>query len=493
MKVCLIYPPHPGVAHHERTNVENAEWGVFPPLNLSVVASIVRNAGHAVTLIDANALRLSTQETLLRLKEFNPNFLGFMLTSYMFQRTFDWIKYFKEQTSLPVAVGGINLTIFPKETLSHKEIDYGIIGPAIKSLPELLDAVENGKSIDHIKGLAFRQNGNLIINPAENMPRHQDELPFAARDLLPNHLYHSFLSQGKNFTIMVTSMGCPFNCVFCDEGGEKYYGRSPKNVVDEMEECVTRYNVKEIDIFDREFTIKKQRVLDICDEIIRRNLKVKWSCRARVTSVNEKMLAKMKKAGCKMIMYGIESGDPDILKSLNKGIDLDRIRQTVRWTQKYNIRVFGFFIIGSPGETWETALRTIRFARELNIDYAQFTRMTAKPKTPLSQMLVKEMGFDFWPDLILGKVKEQRLPMPWTELSQQEIDQLIKKAYLSVHLRPRCIFKTLINVRSFGELMRYFKVAVQMIVQRGTAQKQVHSLPLGGSKKVRVFLKEALN
>ena len=465
MRVSLIFAPFGHVKHLEKTETENEEFGAFPPLNLSYVASITRQAGHKVKLIDAHALKLSKKQVLAKISKFRPDILGFMLTSYMFQRTFDWIRYFKRKTGLPVAVGGINLRLFPEETMSHPEIDFAILGSARAAFPSLLHALENVEPVDKIKGIAFRRKGNVVFNPPDDLTEDLDLLPFPARDLLPNHKYYSYISQRKNFSVVNTSFGCPYNCVFCDERASPYRPRDPKKVVDEVEVCVKKYKVREIDFFDRNFTTSKKRVINICDELIKRKVKIEWSCRSRVDNVDSEMLSKMKRAGCKMILYGIESGDPKILKNMKKQISLDRVRQTVKLTQKHGIRVFGFFMIGAPGETKETAMRTINFAKSLDLDFVQFTRTSAKPLTELHKMITEKTGRDFWRDFVRGKTIEQKLPMPGTDLSQKEIHKLIRSAYLSFYLRPKIIIRAFFNLKSFDELWRYTRSTLKLVVR----------------------------
>jgi radical SAM superfamily enzyme YgiQ (UPF0313 family) len=262
---------------------------------------------------------------------------------------------------------------------------------------------------------------------------------------------------------MVTSKGCPMGCLFCEAGRTPYNPRSSEIVLKEIEECYHKFGIREIDIFDYEFLIDRKRAMEIMKGLQRLKLDLIWACRARIDSVDEDLLREMKSAGCNRIYFGIESGVQEILDRVNKGITLDQIRETIRYTKKMGIRALGFFLIGSPGETRETVKETLKFAKELDLDYVQFSKTTAKPLTPLWRQLVKETGKDYWRDYILGLTEEKVLPRPWTELSNDEIDRLTKMAYISYHRRPSFLLRSTLKVRSFEEFKRKFLAFIEML------------------------------
>lgn len=464
MKVGLIFCPFKHKKFEEDLKVVSDEFGVYPPLGLAYAASILREQNHEVTLIDAHALKLSKEETLERVKEFKPGMLGFLLTTYMFQDTLSWIRYFKKETKLPVVVGNINVELYPEETLSYEEIDYGIIGPAQESLPALLKCLEEGKSIEKIKGLAFRKNMEVIINPPEAKVEDFRTLPYPARDLLPNERYFQFISKRKNFTLIVTSKGCPYKCNFCAVNKIPYTERDIDDVMKEIEECYYRYNVREIDFFEPTFTCNRKRVIKICNELIRRKLDLHWSCRARVDHVDERLLKKMKLAGCKRIYYGIESGSEEVLKKEMKNITLEQIKHAIRITKKQGIKTLGFLMVGQPGETKEDLEKTIKLVKELKLDYIQVGRTIAKPGTDLHIASVQQTGYDYWKEYVLGNVEEKRSPSPWSLVSEQDKFNAAKKMYAIQYLRPGYIIKTLLQIKSIDELKRYIKAGLNFIL-----------------------------
>jgi len=466
MRIAIIYPPFGNIENQPNIKAVADNYGLFPPLSLAYVAGILQHAGHKVKLIDANALRLSKLEVLKKIRNFNPDLLAFTVTTYLFYPVLKWISYLKENTGLKVLIGGVHMGIYPRETLSHKEIDYGVIGEAENTLPELIKALETKKPLKNMRGICYKDGNKVIITKPRALIKNLDNIPFPLRDQLPNEKYCSFVSEKKNFATMITARGCPFKCIYCEQGNTPYRMRSAENVADEMEECYNNYKIKEIDFFDPEFTISKKHVIDICKEIRNRGISIAWSCRSRVDTVDNEMLMEMSKAGCYRIYYGIESGVPSILKTLKKGTNLEIIRKNIALTKKNNIMTFGYFMIGSPGETKKTIKRTVKFAKELNLDYAQFSKVSTLPGTELYEMLKPQLGYDYWQKLILDEKNRIILPRYGCSLSEEEIEEEVKKAYIGFYFRLSYLIKKILRTKSFDELRRDFKAALSMVFSK---------------------------
>ncbi len=468
MKVGLVFNPFSYKLHEENIRIVQKYFGLFPPLSLAWVAAIAERAGHEACIIDARTLGLDMRQTRDILKDFKPDILGFMMTTYMFRETLEWARYLKSELRVPVVIGGYNLRVYPKESLMNDVVDYGCHKQALYMFPALLEQLGGGMKFDEVPGLVYKKNSDIIVNPPHPDEENFDEYPNPARHLLPNELYAEFPTERRNFTVMVTSLGCPKECIFCEAGRTKYAPRSAKTVVNEIEECVTKYGVREIDIFDYEFPILRKRAEDICDGIIERNLDVIWACRARIDSVDETLLKKMHKAGCRRIYYGIESGDQAVLDRLNKGITTAKVKETIQATRETGIKSLGFFLIGVPGETQTSARKMVAFASGLGLHYAQFSKLTAKPCTGMWSDLVRDTGADYWKDYITGKCEEQQRPRPWTELSNDEIDHLTKWAYLRFYTKPALLLRAVCAVASLTEFKRKFNALVDMIFDQET-------------------------
>lgn len=469
MRVALVFPPYAHKIFSENLSTVDEEFCLAPPIILAYVAAILEKHGHKVKLVDARSLNLSKEETLQRIKDFRPDILGFRAETYHFHDALEWIGYLKSNLGVPVLSGGVNLSLYSKETMFHKEIDFGIIGEAVETLPVFLSALENEESLKDIPGIAYKTGDEtVVINPPSEQQIDFNSYPFPARHLLPNDKYYSFISQKKNFTIMLASMGCPFKCSFCAIPSA-YKARTPKNVVDEMEVCYKDFNVREIDFFDAVFFLHKPRALEIFREIKRRGLRIEWSCRTRVDVVDEEILRDAARAGCRQIYYGIESVEPKILKSINKDISSEQARQAIRWSKRYGIRTMGFFMVGNPGDTVETVRSSIEFAKRLGLDFIQVCRTIPKPGSELDKTMIEETGRDYWREHIQGKKIRERLPAPWSRLTELEKESLTKEFYLQFYMRPRVVWSRVSQLKSLKELGRYIRVGWRMFLQKSEA------------------------
>ncbi len=466
MRLAFIYPKFGFVENQPNIKEVADYYGVFPPLTLLYVASIAKHHGHETKLIEGNAFNLNKEQLLKEINKFKPDMLFFTITTYMFHDTIDWIKYLRKETSLPIAVGGLHLSHFPKETLNHKEIDYGFIGEVDQSLPMFLDTLEKNQNLENVPGIIFRKAGKVVMTQKPEATLNVDTLPFPDRSMIPNEKYYSFISKKKNYTAIITSFGCPYSCIFCEQHKPVYRHRSAENVADEIEECVKKYKVKEIEVFDPVFTLKRKRVIELCKEIIKRKLKVDLVVRTRPDLVDKELLRWMAKAGVKRIYYGIESGSEKILKNIKKHTNKEVIRKAIKETKKAGIAAFGYFIIGCPGETEKTIKETIHFAKSLDLNYAQFSKLSTLPGTELYELLKKELGKDYWKEYILDRSKATVLPRYGCKLSEEEIQDWVKKAYRSFYFRPSQVFKTLRNTKSLSEFKRYIKAGLNMIFSR---------------------------
>ena len=464
LRIGLIFPPYKEYSDTVSLPENKEHLGSIPPLSLTYVAALLEETGCTVKLIDASALSLTKEDVVHELKDFHPDFLGFTSSTIDFHCTLSWINYVKEKVNVPIIIGGIHLSVYPRETMTHENIDYAVIGEAEETLPELLECLFQGKAFSTIKGIAYRKDGDIIITPPREPIKDLDIYPFPARHLLPNDRYYSFISKEKRFTAMLTSRGCPFHCTFCDNQTIPYRTRSAHSVVDEMEECHTKYGIDEIDIFDALFSVDATRVTEICKEIKRRDLKLKWSFRTRVDLITEKTLDDLKHAGCIRIYYGIESGDEGILKNINKHIDLQRVKDVVMLTKKKGIDILGYFMIGNVGETPETIKRTLMLMRALPFDYVQISPVFAPPNTALYEMIKKHTGRDYWREYTLDPTVEEPFPRFGTELSEEQINKYIYTCYLKFYLRLSYIIKFAMKIKSINEFVRSYHALKDIII-----------------------------
>jgi anaerobic magnesium-protoporphyrin IX monomethyl ester cyclase len=436
------------------------------------VAAIAERAGHQCIIIDARTLCLSKEETVEILKIFRPDIVGFRVTTYMFPDMLEWANHIKGALNVPIIVGGYNLRVYPKESLVHDTIDFGCVNSALYTVPKLLEVMENGKgNFEDVPGLVFKKNDQIIQTPNADPPERFTDYPMAARHLVPNELFAEFPTTRRNFSLMVTSKGCPMRCTFCEAGRTMYDPRTPEQVVDEMESCYRDHNIREIDIFDYEFPMVRKRTMAICKEIQARKLDISWACRSRVDTVDKELLTEMKNAGCHRIYFGIESVHQEVLDRVEKGITTEQVRQTIKWCKELEIMALGFFIIGNPGETERMIYQTVDFAKTLDLDYVQFSKLLAKPGTSMWRDMVHDRGYDYWQEWVLGNETDRPLERPWTELSNEDIDRIARKCYLRYAMRPGYLLRQTLKCRSFFEWKRKAKALFDMMFHQENFSK----------------------
>jgi anaerobic magnesium-protoporphyrin IX monomethyl ester cyclase len=453
MKVALIRYHDKGSLNSRLPVSLNMVRGELPPLGISYIASVLEEAGHIVKILDISALNLTVDEFCQEINNFEPELVGVTTTTSTLFGALEAAKIAKEAGAITV-LGGPQLSVYPKETLSYSYVDYGINGEGEFVMLELINALEKKMPPDNIKGLIYKNNDEVYVNePA--IIEDIDSLPFPAYHLLPMKRYDSIIGLYPTST-MISTRGCPYKCHFCSKQPSdiKFRFRSPKNVVNEMEYLVEKFKIREIMFYDDVMTSCRSHVVGICEEILYRNLKIKWETPARVDNVDNGLLELMHRAGCIRLRYGVESGDEDILKLMDKKIELKEVRRVFKLTKKTGIETFAYFMIGYAHETEVTIRKTIGFALELNPDIVMFTAVTPYPQTPLYKLAMQEglIKNDYWREFTLGNIKAQRIPyfLP-------DIERWIKKAYSSFYFRPKYVIKKLNQIRSLYDFIKCLK------------------------------------
>lgn len=471
MKVLFINPPSKNEIISCNPKIIKEERGCEPPLGILYLAAYLENhSQHKISVIDAQVEKLSYQELKQRIEKISPDIIGITAMTFTLIDVIKTVALVKEiNPRVKVILGGPHAHIYPKETLQLDGVDFVVMGEGEKALLELINNIDQPNQLKDINNLAYKSNDQIVINKITEYNKNLNELPFPARHLVPYKKYRSILSGDNAITTMFTSRGCPYRCAFCDRPnmGKIFRSRSAENVVNEMEKCL-EMGIDEIFIYDDTFTVDKQRVINICDEIIKRNLKFTWDARARVDTVNEEVLRKLKQAGCVRIHYGVESGAEKILKVLNKGINLDQVVKVFNLTKKIGISTFAYFMVGCPTETKEDILKTIKFAKNLNTDYVQITLFTPFPATKiyndaLEQGIIKN---DYWLEFAKNPSPDFKTPYWDQELSQEELFNLINLAYRQFYLRPSFIIKSILDLKSINDFKKKAKAGFKIVFMR---------------------------
>ncbi len=453
MKIMLINPPALGSRPDDIT---------APPLGLAYLAAVLLEAGHEVELIDAFALGMGFNKLERKLEESRPDLVGVGGMTPIIDSAFQTLSLARKYTDYLV-LGGAHASAIGSDVFEEApDLDALLIGEAEHSFAKLVECLESkGKDADlNIPGVLIPGRDATERPLIEDL----DALPIPARQLLPNKRYRHPILSGGPVATMITARGCPFQCIFCDKSvsGNRFRARSADSVLDEMQNIVLQTGISRIIIYDDLFTLDKQRVVEICQGILERDLKIRWKCEGRVGRVDPQTLVMMKRAGCEVIAYGVESGNPRALEYLRKGVTLDQIQDTFAITRAAGIKTLGYFILGIPVESFEDELETIKFARKLKADYAQFGVLSPFAGTELYQE-AQAKGW-YREGRARGPAEQgTRRPMLITEeWTEDRIDRILSRAHRDFYYRPAYILRRLRSLASMDEFRANVLAALKL-------------------------------
>jgi anaerobic magnesium-protoporphyrin IX monomethyl ester cyclase len=380
---------------------------------------------------------MKKEEVVEKAKNLNPRVVGVYSILSMKNSAIWFAKQLSHCSDLMIA-GGPLPTTSPEIFLD--DFDIAVIGEGEETVLNILKSLDNKNSLFKVDGIAYRKNekGPMVLTNPRKFRENLDSLPFPARDLFDHEAYQKYFRKHHSYTItsMITSRGCPFDCDFCSRPvfGKSYRCRSPANIADEIESIIP-YNYDRIWISDDIFPINQKTGISTCDEIIDRKIDIDWECLCRADIMNREIAAKMKRAGCYRVFFGLESGNNGILKVMKKRLSVEQAERAVRTIKSAGIKVGAFFIIGYPGETDETMLDTIKFASSLPLDYLSFTVPYPIPGTGLFKKLKGEMTNDEWKKPRYDPVKHVLLYE--SEFSMGKLKFGIMKATIQHNLRKQ--------------------------------------------------------
>jgi anaerobic magnesium-protoporphyrin IX monomethyl ester cyclase len=385
-KVTLVYP-------YFRPFHDDSPFR-FPPLGLGYIAAYLKKHGVSVDLVDCTFLK--QEEALERVRQNSPEMIGIYSMYSMRDVAIRIAGALRGSCDLLVA-GGPLPTVSPKDFLRY--FDVVALGEGEETALQLAQDDSGIHGLANIEGIAYKLNGKIKFTKPRGFIKNLDTMPFPARELFDNEAYKNYYSKRFGYTItsLMTSRGCPFVCEFCSRPifGTTFRSRSAKNIVDEIE-TVLRLGYHRIWFADDCFTLNRKRLLNVCDEMIQRGLKVEWECLSRVDTVDKETMRKMKQAGCVRLFFGIESGNDRILSLMKKYATISRAKEAVGIAKQSGVQVGAFFIVGYPGEQDTTILDTIRFASALPLDYLSFTMPYPIPGTDLYDRIKGRLMSSEW-------------------------------------------------------------------------------------------------
>jgi anaerobic magnesium-protoporphyrin IX monomethyl ester cyclase len=472
MKILMLNPPFlPKYSRSSRSPAVTKSGTIYYPLWLSYATGVLEKADHEVLLIDAPAEKAELEDIKERIMSFQPDIAVFDTSTPSILSDISMLEKVKEwyQGRLLTVLVGTHPSALPEETLNlsphidviaRKEYDY--------TLREIADKRAKGNTdITTVQGISYR-NGNIIIHN-EDRPyiTDMDEIPFVS-SVYKKHLNinNYFYAHVRNPTIsFFGGRGCPNKCFYCVYPqvmfGNSYRHRSPENIIAELEYIQMELpEVKEILIDDDNFTADQEHVLALCDLIIKKKLKVSWTVEARVNLRLDVMKA-MRKAGCRMLVAGFESGDQQILNNINKGATIEQAEQFALNAKKVGLRIHGCFMVGNKGETRETMNKTLQFALKLNPDTAQFFPLMVYPGTRAylwaqDNSFIRAESYRDW----LSKEGLHNCVLNTPSLTAQELVSFCDDARRKFYLRPQYIARKAIDViMNPSEIRRTVKAA----------------------------------
>ncbi len=473
--VLLAYPPYRGDAKS-------------PPLGLAYISAVLEQAGFAVEIYDMNVLNVTVSQFLNHARRTRPRLVGISFMTPQVRIAEAIARGIKNiDRAISVVVGGPHVSAIHEEVLQEQAIDFAVIGEGEITMRELADTVLCGvKVLREINGLAFRQNDAVIVNPHRPPIADLDSLPLPAWHLLPVERYSVRGFGGdinKPTFAILSSRGCPNQCIFCDSHtvfGRQFRGRSARHIFSEIVFLNEKYGAKQFDFVDDTITIDKKRLTELCKLILSSRLGICWMCNARVNTVDYELLKTMKEAGCVRVDFGVESGDPEVLRIMKKRITLEQIRNAHRWAKQVGLTTLSFFMVGNPGETWKSVNRTVKLAQEIKSDIPCIGIATPYPGSELYQ-IANQHGWildhdwsrytpsayqdkEFQPVMCTGTMTREEILKAYYFVNARFARSKYQVEYgKTFYLNPMFYRQKVFSGRGLSEIPRLVKVAMNLV------------------------------
>lgn len=466
MSIILIRPKNESVPE----GVVSTQY----PINLGYLASWLKKNNIDVKLLDLEVEDLDNNQLLELIRNTKPVLAGLSCITSTIIAGHKIARFIKENfPGLKIAIGGVHSTAIPERTLEEFPcFDIVVRGEGEISLLELYNTIASDGDISKVKGLLYRDSSAGFIDTGlRPLIENLDILPFPDRELLDldfykrTHTSRAFSRLNKNISEIVTARGCPYSCIFCASKvtfGTKVRYRSVKNIIAEMEECITKYKTNHFSILDDTFTFRKDVLYPVCDYL--KSKKITWDCFTRVDRVDEELARKVIESGCEKISFGLESGSEKILRLIKKGISIGQIKNAFSICRKFNLRyIEATFMLGNhPLETRDDIKATMDLIMDLDPDLVAFSLTAPFPGTELNRVM-KEGGYidkEKWDEFVLyGGIPSWRFEY----LGIDELKDIQKHFTRKFYLRPGYIFRELGKLRNVKEFFYWLRIGLSMV------------------------------
>ena len=429
---------------------------IEPPLWGAILAAFLRDRGYSVALYDAEVEGWSYEVTAQKIREADPVLAVVVVSgSNPSASTMNMtgagriVSLVRElDPDIKTLLMGLHPSALPERTMKEEMVDYVCQGEGFYTIPALIDAIKNGAEGPDVEGLWRRRDGRLVWGPRPRLLETLDEIPRPAWDLLPMkkyraHNWHCFgnIENRQPYAVLYTSLGCPFRCSFCCInalfGKHTIRYRGAESVIEELDFLVNTYGVRNIKIIDEMFAMNERRVVELCDRIIERSYDLNMWAYARVNTVTENMLAKMKQAGINWLAYGFESGSERVIEDVTKGYKPELVGEVVKLSYDIGFHICANFIFGLPEDDYDTMNETLKLMLDINAEWANIYSAMAYPGSELYELAVQ----NDWPlpeswDAY-SQYSRKTLPLPTKYLSGGQVLSFRDYAFDAYYKSPR--------------------------------------------------------
>lgn len=482
-KILFINPPVDFSVFYSDMDLSDTKSS-SPPIGILHLASIAREYGYQVKLIDAHAEGMNIPDLVYEISMFKPDMVCLTAMTIMIDAAAQIAQAIKVQyPEIITAIGGVHVTAEPIKTLEeYPQFDYGVVG---EGEVVLLDLIQNLNNPDKVKSLIWKKGHEVVVNERRSFYKDLDDFPFPAFDLVGDKLFsHYRLSVfgTKHFRSigLVTSRGCSGLCTFCDLGvvGRGYRIMTSPYLISHLKELNEKYEVNDLLFYDDMFTGNKKRLIDFCNAMVEDGTPFTWSCCSRVDFVSYlDILELMKEAGCHTIEFGVESGCQRILDSMRKNVTKEKIAHVIDMATKAGITTKANFILGHLGETHDSIEETIEFAKSLNVTYVQHTHLVPLPGSEIYESANRYGTFDpSW-----NRMNTLLINFIPTGFTRKDLVYYSKKFWRSFYLRPKVMARELLRIKTLEDIKRLL-LAIKSFIKVTLMRKsklRTHSGNLG--------------
>lgn len=453
MRILLINPP----INPKKFGRVHILMEPMPCIGLAYIAAVLEREGHYVQIIDNYVQKYSIKRLLKEIQKIAPDIVGIAVLTPAVNFSLELANKIKQYNeNIILIAGNVHPTQFPEEFLKPQYFDVVVKGEGEDTIVELVSAVVQKRSLNTVKGISYLEDGKVFHNEMRPVIKNLASLPFPAWHLFPYKKYglFPFADIKRPVLTVLATRGCPFNCKYCSLGymDKTYRKRTPENIVDEIEYLIEKYGVKQIGFVDPVFPLQENYAIEVCDELINRgiNKKIVWTTETRIDILNENLIKNLKAAGCRRIIFGLESGSEETLRKIGKEVDFAKVKKVMKLLKKYNMESIGLFMIGFPGETEELIKKTFRYARLIDVDFAKFAMTVPFPGSELYEILKKEnkIRTNNWDNYTTFNSRPENVSYVPDGMTAKQLISLQKKGTIDFYLRPKMIIRQLFQIRT---------------------------------------------